>query len=140
MKKIIYKYILLACILALYFERELACRNLAYWVNNDNHSILENLWLFTKPYQLVLLTFLLVYKKPKLSIIPITLGIIRITTTLYLFITKELWQYNNFEDYELFTPYDSHEIRTIFTISVKIVFYLTSYLFYIKTRNAVIQD
>ena len=80
--------------------------------------------MFTKPYYVVLLTFFLVVRKSKLSVIPIILGIIGIIRTSYWFISRELWQYNNFDDYELFAPHDSHEIRTIFTISVKIVFLL----------------
>ena len=51
------------------------------------------------------------------------LGIIRIS---YRFISMEIWQFNHFEDYELFTPYDSLEIRTIFIISVHIIFFMTS--------------
>ena len=42
------------------------------------------------------------------------------------------WQYNNFDDYELFTPHDSLEIRTIFTICIKIVFYATAFWSYYK--------
>lgn len=117
------KTILILCILALYLERELACRNLGYWINNTNNTFLENLWLFSKPYQLVLLTFFLVVRKNKLSIIPIILGIIGIIRTSNRFITWEIWQYNNFEDYELFTPHDSLEIRTIFIITTKLIFY-----------------
>ena len=129
------KIILIFCLISLYFERELACRHLAYWINNTNYTLLENLWLFSKPYHLMLLIILLVYKKPNFSIIPITLGIIGIIRTSYRFISREIWQYNHFEDYELFTPHDSLEIRTIFTISVKIVFYLTSFLFYLKNKK-----
>jgi len=121
------KAILILCILALYLERELACRNLGYWINNTNNTFLENLWLFSKPYQLVLLTLFLVVRKHKLSIIPIILGIIGIIRKSNRFITWEIWQYNHFEDYELFTPYDSLEIRTIFTLCVKIVFYAIAF-------------
>ena len=126
------KIILIICLVALYFERELACRNLGYWINNTNYTLLESLWLFTKPYYLVLLTFFLVVRKNKLSIIPIILGIIGIIRKSNRFITWEIWQYNNFDDYELFTPYDSLEIRTIFTICVKIVFYATAFWSYYK--------
>ena len=111
------KIILIICLVALYFERELACRNLGYWINNTNYTLLESLWLFTKPYYLVLLTFFIVVRKNKLSIIPIILGIIGIIRKSNRFITWEIWQYNNFDDYELFTPHDSLEIRTIFIIS-----------------------
>ena len=121
------KAILIFCILALYLERELACRNLGYWINNTNNTFLENLWLFSKPYHLVLITFYLVINKDKISTIPISLGIIEIIRTSYRFISREMWQYNHFEDYELFTPYDSLEIRTIFTICVKIIFYATAF-------------
>ena len=126
------KIILIICLVALYFERELACRNLSYWINNTNYTILESLWLYTKPYYLVLLTFFLVVRKNKLSIIPIILGIIGIIRKSNRFITWELWQYNNFDDYELFTPHDSLEIRTIFTICIKIVFYATAFWSYYK--------
>jgi hypothetical protein len=126
------KEILILCILALYLERELACRNLGYWINNTNNTFLENLWLFSKPYQLILLTFFLVVRKHKLSIIPIIIGIIGIISTSNRFITWEIWQYNNFDDYELFTSGDSLEIRTIFTICVKIVFYATAFCSYYK--------
>lgn len=129
------KIILIICLVAIYFERELACRNLGYWINYTNYTLLESLWLFTKPYYLVLLTFFLVVRKNKLSIIPISLGIIGLVSSSYGFITNELWQYNNFEDYQLFTPYDSLEIRKIFTICIKIVFYLTSFLFYLKSKK-----
>ena len=128
------KIILIICLLALYLERVLAYRNLGYWINNTGYTLLESLWFFTKPYYLVLLTFYLVVRKNKLSIIPIILGIIGIIRTSYWFISRELWQYNNFDDYELFTPYDSLEIRTIFTLSVKLIFYLTSLLMYQKVR------
>ena len=128
------KIILIICIVALYFERELACRNLGYWINNTNNTFLENLWLFSKPYHLVLITFYLVTNKDKISIIPISLGIIGLVSSSYRFITSELWQYNQFDDYELFTPYDSLEIRTIFTLSVKLIFYLTSLLMYQKVK------
>ena len=124
--------ILIICIIALYLERELACRNLAYWVNNSNFGLLEALWLFTKPYYLVLLTLFLVVRKNKFSIIPITLGIIGIIRTSNRFITREIWQYNHFENYELFTPHDSLEIRSIFTICIKIVFYATAFWSYNK--------
>jgi len=126
------KIILIICLVALYFERELACRNLGYWINNTNYTLLESLWLFTKPYCLVLLTFFLVVRKNKLSIIPIILGIIGIIRKSNRFITWEIWQYNNFDDYELFTPHDSLEIRTIFTLSVKLIYYITSLLMYQK--------
>ena len=126
------KIVLFICLVALYLERELACRNLSYWINNTNYTLLESLWLFTKPYYLVLLTFFLVVRKNKLSVIPIILGIIGIIRTSYWFISRELWQYNNFDDYELFTPHDSLEIRTIFTICVKIVFYATAFWSYYK--------
>ena len=126
------KIILIICLVALYFERELACRNLGYWINNANYTILESLWLFTKPYYLLLLTFFLVIRKNKLSIIAIIFGIIGIIRKSNRFITWELWQYNNFDDYELFTPHDSLEIRTIFTICVKIVFYATAFWSYYK--------
>ena len=126
------KIILIICLIALYFERELACRNLGYWINNTNYTLLESLWLFTKPYYIVLLTFFLVVRKNKLSIIPIILGIIGIIRKSNRFITWEIWQYNNFDDYELFTPYDSLEIRTIFTICVKFVFYATAFWSYYK--------
>ena len=126
------KIILIFCLISLYFERELACRNLSYWINNSNYSLLESLWMFTKPYYIVLLTFFLVVRKSKLSVIPIIVGIIGIIRTSYWFISWELWQYNNFDDYELFTPHDSLEIRTIFTICVKIVFYSTAFWCYYK--------
>ena len=126
------KAILIFCLISLYLERELACRNLGYWINNSNYSLLESLWMFTKPYYLVLLTFFLVVRKNKLSIIPIILGIIGIIRKSNRFITWELWQYNNFDDYELFTPHDSLEIRTIFTICIKIVFYATAFWSYYK--------
>ena len=126
------KIILIFCLISLYFERELACRNLGYWINNTNYTLLESLWLFTKPYYIVLLTFFLVVRKNKLSIIPIILGIIGIIRKSNRFITWEIWQYNNFDDYELFTPYDSLEIRTIFTICIKIVFYATAFWSYYK--------
>ena len=122
--------ILILCIALLYLERELACRNLGYWVNNVNNNFLENLWLFSKPYYMVLITFYLVSNKDKISIIAILLGIIDILNSSYRFINRELWQYNHIEDYKLFTPYDSLEIRTIFTISVKIVFYSTAFWSY----------
>ena len=133
------KIILIFCLISLYFERELACRNLGYWINNSNYSLLESLWIFTKPYYIVLLTFFLVVRKSKLSIIPIILGIIGIIRTLYRFISRELWQYNHFEDYELFTTYDSLEIRTIFIISIKLIFYITSFSISLKTNNKFIQ-
>ena len=60
------------------------------------------------------------------------LGIIGIMQTSHRFITWELWQYNHIDDYELFTPHDSLEIRTIFTICVKIVFYATAFWSYHK--------
>ena len=126
------KIILIFCLISIYFERELACRNLGYWINNSNYSLLESLWIFTKPYYIVLLTFFLVVRKSKLSIIPIMLGIIGIIRTSYWFISSELWQYNNFDDYELFTPHDSLEIRTIFTLCVKIVFFATAFWSYYK--------
>ena len=126
------KAILILCILALYLERELACRNLGYWINNTNNTFLENLWLFSKPYHLVLITFYLVTNKDKISIIPISLGIIALVSSSYRFITSEIWQYNHYDDYELFTPYDSLEIRKIFTICVKIVFYATAFWSYYK--------
>ena len=128
------KIILIICLVALYFERELACRNLGYWINNTNNTFLENLWLFSKPYHLVLITFYLVTNKDKISIIPISLGIIGLVSSSYRFITSEILQYNQFDDYELFTPYDSLEIRTIFTLSVKLIFYLTSLLMYQKVK------
>ena len=68
----------------------------------------------------------------KFSIIPIILGIIGIIRTSNRFITLEIWQYNHFEHYELFTPHDSFEIRTIFTICIKIVFYATAFWSYNK--------
>ena len=126
------KIILIICLVALYFERELACRNLGYWINNTNYTLLESLWLFTKPYYLVLLTFFLVVRKSNLSVIPIILAIIGIIRKSYWFISRELLQYNNFDDYEIFTPHDSLEIRTIFTLSVKLIFYITSLLMYQK--------
>ena len=88
--------------------------------------------MYTKPYYLVLFTFFLVVRKSKLSVIPIILGIIGIIRTSYWFISRELWQYNNFDDYELFTPHDSLEIRTIFTLCVKSVFYATAFWSYYK--------
>ena len=124
--------ILILCILALYLEKELACRNLGYWINNTNNTFLENLWLFSKPYHLVLITFYLVTNKDKISVIPISLGIIGLVSSSYRFITREIWQYNHFDDYELFTPHDSLEIRTIFTICIKIVFYATAFCTYYK--------
>ncbi len=126
------KIILIICILVLYLERELACRNLSYWINNSNYTLLESLWLFTEPYYLVLLTLFLVIRKNKFSVIPIILGIIGIIQTSHRFITWELWQYNHIDDYELFTPHDSLEIRTIFMICVKIVFYTTAFWSYYK--------
>jgi hypothetical protein len=120
------KIVLFICLLALYLERELACRNLAYWINNTNNTLLENLWLFIEPYNLVILTSFLVIKKHKLSIIPIIIGMLGIIRISYRFISMEIWQFNHFEDYELFTPYDSLEIRTIFIISVHIIFFMTS--------------
>ena len=51
------KIILIICLVTLYFERELAFRNLGYWINNTNYTLLESHWLFTKPYYLVLLSF-----------------------------------------------------------------------------------
>ena len=133
------KIILIFCIISIYLERELACRNLGYWINNTNYTLLESLWMYTKPYYLVLLTFFLVVRNNKFSVIPIILGIIGILQTSHRFITWEFWQYNNFDDYELFTSGDSLEIRTIFTILVKLVFYFTSFLIYKKTNNDIIK-
>ena len=123
------KIILIICLLALYLERELACRNLGCWVNNDNYNLLENLWLFSKPYHLVITTFFLVVRKN------ILIGIIGLVSSSYQFITMEIWQYNNFDDYQLFTPYDSLEIRTIFKLCVKIIFYSIAYKSYLLTKT-----
>ena len=76
--KINSRTILIISIIALYLERELAFRNLGYWINNSSNSIIENLWLFSKPYLLVLITYVLVIKKTYLSIVPISIGIIGI--------------------------------------------------------------
>ena len=73
-------------------------------------------------YHLVLLTLFNVIKKHKLSRIPIIIVILGIIRISYRFISMEIRQFNHFEDYELFTPYDSLEIRTIFTLSIKLVF------------------
>ena len=137
--KINSRTILIISIIALYLERELACRNLGYWINNSSNSIIENLWLFSKPYLLVLITYVLVIKKTSLSIVPISIGIIGIIITSYKFISLETWQYNNIENYELFTPHDSSEIRIIFIICINVIFYVTSFCYYknekMKTNN-----
>ena len=132
--KIISRTILIISIIALYLERELAFRNLGYWINNSSNSTIENLWLFSKPYLLVLITYVLVIKKTYLSIVPISIGIIGIIITSYKFISIETWQYNNIENYELFTLHDSSEIRILFIICIKIIFYATSFFYYYRVK------
>ena len=122
------RIILISCIILLYFERELATRNLSYWVNQNHITFLEILWLFLNPYILPILTLFLIIKRFKLSIVPIIYGFYKVFFKSYFFIKREIWQYSNFDNYQLFTPYDSYEIRTIITIFISIIFYSTAIL------------
>ncbi len=131
------KFILIFCLMIIYLERELAGRNLSYWFNQSHLTFLEIIWLFSKPYILPIITLILIVKKSKLSIVPIIYGSFKVFLKSYFFIKQEIWQYNNFNDYQLFTQYDSYEIRSIITIFISIVFYSTAILCFIniKTRK-----
>jgi hypothetical protein len=132
--KISNEFILKILIFALYLERELASRNLSYWINNHSNTFAENLYLFTKPYLLVILTLFLVLKKSKLTIVGIAIGVLDLLKDSYHFISLEFWQIKHQPNHTLFTDYDSHEIRFIYTLIVKVIFYLIAYKLY---RNSI---
>ena len=94
------KFILIFCLILLYFERELACRNLSYWINQDHITFLEIVWFFFNPYILPIFTLFLIIKKSKLSIVPIIYGFYKVFIKSYFFIKREIWQSNNFDNYQ----------------------------------------
>ncbi len=124
-----YIYILLFCVGILYFQNELTCRNLCYWLNNSQNGFVSNIYYFLKPYVFPLLALLFLIKEYRVfTLIICCYNLIIVSSTLYAFLKHELWQYSNIENY--LSTIEMHEIHILSYVFLSFVIYILPIIFF----------
>ena len=120
-----YTLIIIFCIILIYLLNELNCRNLCYWINNPENSIIVNIHNFIKPYIFPFLCLLFIVKELKnIGIVTASLGILKLSYDVFVFLKHEYWQFNNSNHY--LSTFDNYEIEFfVHIILSSIIYFLT---------------
>ena len=126
-----YTLIIIFCIVLIYILNELNCRNLCYWINNPENSITVNIHNFIKPYIFPFLCLLFIVKELKnIGIVTASLGILKLSYDVFVFLKHEYWQFNNSNHY--LSTFDNFEIEFLSYVIISSIIYFLTIKFFVR--------
>jgi len=129
-----YTLIIIFCLASIYILNELNCRNLCYWINNSENSIIVNIHNFIKPYIFPFLCLLFIAKELKnIGIVTASLAILKLSYNVFVFLKHEYWQFNNSNHY--LSTFDNYEIEFFVYIILSSIIYITTLKYFLNNDN-----
>ena len=123
--------IIIFCIVLIYILNELNCRNLCYWINNAENSIIVNIHNFIKPYILPFLCLFFIAKELKnIAIVTASLALLKLLYDVFVFLKYEYYQFMNSKDY--LSTFDNYEIEFLIYIIISSIMYILTIKFFIR--------
>ena len=109
-------------------------KDLHNWINNPENSIIVNIHNFIKPYIFPFLCLLFIVKELKnIGIVTASLGILKLSYSVFVFLKHKYWQFNNSNHY--LSTFDNYENEFFVYIILSSIIYVTTLKYFLNNDN-----